>query len=93
MNKAGIVTTKIQQNPVACHSDGLRQKCRGESSSVARLRQQEGTRKKQQGKSTRKQQVSGSRPRRETISMQASAREASVVSHLLGREQQQCGQP
>jgi len=27
--KVGIVTTKIQQHPIACHSDGPRQKHRG----------------------------------------------------------------
>jgi len=41
------------------------------SSSVASLRQQAVTRKNWQGKSRRRQQVSGSRPRRESISMQA----------------------
>jgi len=32
--KAGIVTTKIQQCPIACHSDGLRQKCRGRAAAA-----------------------------------------------------------
>ena len=52
------------------------------SSSMAGLTQQAGTRKKEQCKYRRKQQVSGSRPRRESISMQASAREASDIRHL-----------
>jgi len=29
-HEAGIVTTRIQQCPIACRSDGPRQKCRGE---------------------------------------------------------------
>ena len=43
--KVGIVTTKIQQHPIACLSDGPRQKCplRFCSSSMASLRQKAGT--------------------------------------------------
>ena len=28
LHKAGIVTIKIQQHPSACHSNGLKQKCK-----------------------------------------------------------------
>ena len=70
LHKAGIVTTRVQHHPVACRSDGLRQKAHGESSSsVAGLWQQAGTRKKRQGKSRRKGQVSGCRPKRESACM------------------------
>jgi len=42
--KVGIVTTKIQQHPVAHHSDGPRQKCRGRAAAeLAGLSQQAGT--------------------------------------------------
>ena len=50
---------------------------------MAGLKEQAGTRKERQGKSRRKQQVSGSRHRRESVSMPASAREASDVRHLF----------
>ena len=37
LHKAGIVTTKIQQRPVACRSDGPRQKRRGRAAASAWL--------------------------------------------------------
>ena len=77
--KVGIVTTS--SSPVACCSDGPRQKCRGR---VAAEWLALGSKQvQQQGKSRRKQQVSGSRPRRESVSMQASACEASDVRYLF----------
>lgn len=34
LHKVGIVATKIQQQPVACCSDYLRQKCRGRAAAA-----------------------------------------------------------
>ena len=81
LHKAGIVTTKIQQCLVACHSDGPRQKHRGRAAAAQPALGNKQVQR--QCKSRMKRQVSGSRPRRESISMQASAREASDVRHLL----------
>ena len=65
--KAGIVTTRIQQRS-RCktfqRSEAEAAGRRGESSSVAGLGQQAGSRKKSKSQSRRKQQDSGSRPRR-----------------------------
>ena len=85
MRKAGIVTTRIQQQSRCSPFLWSKEKEQGESSSsVAGLRQQSGTRKKQQGKFRRRQQVSSSRPRRESVSMQAFRSEESDGRHLLG---------
>ena len=84
--KAEIVTTGIQQQSHCTPFLRSEAKVQGESSSsMAGLRQQEGagTKKEWQGKSRRKQQVSGSRPRGESVSMQAQALEASDIRHLF----------
>ena len=78
LRKAGLVTTEIQQRPIARHSDGPRQKCRGIAAAVWPALGSKQV--QQQGKSRRKRQVSGSRPR--TVSRQASHHEATDVSHL-----------
>lgn len=70
MRKAGIVTTRIQQRSRCSPFLWSKVKAQGESSSsVAGLRQHAGTRKKRQGKSRRKGQVSGCRPKRESACM------------------------
>ena len=79
LHKAGIVTTKIQQRSHCTLFRWSEAKMQGESSSsVASLRQQAGTRKKWQGKSRRRQQVSSSRPG-ET----PSAYQHSIVRNLM----------
>jgi len=62
LRKAGIVTTRIQQHPIACRSDGLRQKRKEKAAAAWPTLGSKQV--QQQRKSRRKGQVSGSRPRK-----------------------------
>ena len=87
--KAEIVTTRIQQCPIACCSDDQRQKCRGRAAAAwpilgsKKVQVPGRSRKEAQGKSGRKQQVSGSRYRRVSVSMQAFCSKESDGRHLI----------